>query len=138
MSREQQTHVLITGHREWTDDYIIGIFIHGIRLWHGTTLHLWYGCAPGADTMAKEATEITNGWMPHPYPADWNRYGKSAGPRRNAKMLRAMLKWANKDDIVLCIAFKNDLSPNLERGGTEDMIKRCQRANVPVYHVEQL
>lgn len=133
-----RTFALVCGDRNWDDDYIIGIFIHGIRAWHGTDLHLYHGAAPGADSMAGEATKLTNGWVVHSFPADWDRHGKKAGPIRNKQMLDAMMTRVQITDIAFCIAFKDELSENLHTGGTEDMIKRCMKANLPVYHLERL
>lgn len=43
------------------------------------------GCARGADTLGKEYGEKYN--IPvKMFPADWKRYGNSAGPRRNIEM----------------------------------------------------
>lgn len=137
-SREPRTYVLVTGSRDWEDDYIIGIFIHGLRAWHGINMHLFYGCARGADTIAYKATLETNGWVPHPFPADWDQYGKAAGSIRNQKMLDAMIKEVKRQDVVLAIAFKDDLRHMLDKGGTEDMIRRCQKADIPIYHIERL
>lgn len=55
------------------------------------------------------------------YPADWNNYGLSAGPRRNQTMLE------KQPDIV--IAVHND--PGLGRG-TRDMVTRARAAGIPV------
>jgi len=142
--RDPKVFVLATGSRDFTDDYIVGIFIHGMRLYHGLGLELYHGAAKGADTMAAEATKVTNGWITNPFPADWAKDGKAAGPIRNKRMLEAMLKAADHpDDICMCIAFKDDLGAQRHpdghtKGGTEHMIRLCQEADVPVYHLECL
>lgn len=43
------------------------------------------GEAPGADTLAKEWAE-SRGVECIPFPADWDRYRKAAGPIRNREM----------------------------------------------------
>jgi hypothetical protein len=43
------------------------------------------GCAKGADTLG-ERYAIENGFDILKYPADWDRYGKSAGYKRNQQM----------------------------------------------------
>lgn len=45
-----------------------------------------HGDAKGLDTIAREWAEFYG--VPHePHPADWVRWGASAGPRRNAEMV---------------------------------------------------
>lgn len=43
------------------------------------------GCAKGADSLG-ERYAVEKGLQVEKYPADWNRYGNSAGYRRNAQM----------------------------------------------------
>lgn len=57
------------------------------------------------------------------YPADWEKYGKVAGPIRNQQMLDE-----GKPDVVY--AFTDDLSNSR---GTADMCRRANKAGVPVY-----
>ncbi|MGH3525755.1 MAG: hypothetical protein ACRDQ6_00390 [Pseudonocardiaceae bacterium] len=45
-----------------------------------------HGGARGADQLADEVARGW-GWTPEPHPADWARYGRSAGYRRNAAMV---------------------------------------------------
>lgn len=45
-----------------------------------------HGDANGADTMAG-CWAVKNGLQVSVYPANWNRYGRSAGPIRNRQML---------------------------------------------------
>ena len=54
------------------------------------------------------------------YPAEWNRYGKSAGPLRNQWMLDF-----SAPDLV--VAFPADAGR-----GTQDMMRRAEAAGVPV------
>lgn len=43
-------------------------------------------CDRGADKFALQWREGTLGIELDPYPADWDRHGRSAGPRRNQEM----------------------------------------------------
>lgn len=52
------------------------------------------------------------------YPADWNNFGRSAGPMRNTQMLKA-----ERIDIVL--AFPGG-------AGTADMVSKALKANITV------
>jgi len=53
--------------------------------------------------------------MQRPYPADWETYGRAAGPIRNQKML-------DSEQINLCVAFPGG-------AGTADMVARCKKAH---------
>jgi len=109
--------VLVTGGRGWDDRHMIREVLE--KFPDGTTLI--HGDATGADTMAsQEATRL--GWTVWPYPADWARYGKAAGPLRNKQMLDE-----GKPDLVL--AFHDNLKVSK---GTLDMIDQARRAKVPV------
>lgn len=106
--------VLVTGSRAWTDrDTIRQALFNAEPI--GTVIH---GGARGADRIADElAAEL--GYSVEIYPADWDRYGKAAGHRRNAEMV------ATKPDVVL--AFPIGLSP-----GTRGCIELARRAGIPV------
>jgi hypothetical protein len=78
------------------------------------------GMAPGADTLAAEWAK-ERGIELAPFPADWSKYSRAAGPIRNAKMLVE-----GKPDVVM--AFPGDK-------GTKDMIKRATKAKIPVVQI---
>lgn len=79
------------------------------------------GEAKGADILARRAAEELN--IPVlKYPANWNKYGKRAGLLRNAQMLAE-----GKPDRVLAF----NTGPILTRG-TSDMVRRAERAGIPV------
>lgn len=75
------------------------------------------GCASGADAIGERYAE-ENGFEVEKYPADWNKYGTSAGPRRNKQM-------AEVCDYVIC--FWDEKSK-----GTRSMIDFAQRLNKPI------
>ena len=76
------------------------------------------GDARGADTLgAKYAYD--NGWPVEHYPADWDRWGKSAGYRRNYDM-------AKEADAL--VAFWDGKSR-----GTKHMIEIMEKLNKPVW-----
>jgi YspA, cpYpsA-related SLOG family len=74
------------------------------------------GCADGVDTMALEWARA-NRIEAKEFPADWDRYGNSAGPRRNAQM-------ADYSDAGLCFG---DGSTKGTRNMLEQMRKRGKR-----------
>lgn len=77
-----------------------------------------HGAADGADLLAGQWAWNAEVAVVE-CPADWSRYGRSAGPRRNAEMLRD-----HKPDAVL--AFPGGR-------GTEGMVALALKAGVPVW-----
>ncbi len=75
------------------------------------------GCASGADTIGRKYA-IENGFIIEEYPADWKKYGRSAGPKRNKKM-------AEICDFVIC--FWDGKSR-----GTKSMIEYAKFYNKPI------
>ena len=75
------------------------------------------GEAPGADTLARKYGEA-RGIPVRKFPADWQRYGRSAGHKRNAQMLK-------QGRPHLVVAFPGG-------PGTAGMIRLARNAGVPV------
>ena len=75
------------------------------------------GGARGADAIGERYAK-ENGFAVEKYPADWEKYGKSAGPIRNKQM-------AEISDYVIC--FWNEKSK-----GTKSMIDYAKKLNKPV------
>ncbi|HEY9059684.1 MAG TPA: DUF2493 domain-containing protein [Pseudobacteroides sp.] len=107
--------VLVSGSRFYRDYQKILAVIKSLDI----DLLIAGGCR-GADTLAVRAARQC-GISFIEYPADWQRFGKSAGPIRNAKMLRM-----EKPDLVLF--FHENLSCSK---GTADMLHRVIEANIP-------
>jgi len=108
--------ILFCGDRDWTDvekisqafdDYLPKVVIEGE--------------ARGADTLARLEAERRG--IPYlRFPADWDQYGRSAGPIRNKQMLVE-----GKPDLVL--AFHSDIENSK---GTANMKKQAEAAGVQV------
>ncbi len=85
-----------------------------------------YGFSVVIDGMARGADELAFDWAlsrvvkTERYAADWDKYGRSAGPIRNQKMIEAL------PDIA--VAFPGGR-------GTADMAARCRAAGVPLREV---
>lgn len=77
------------------------------------------GEAPGADTLARQWAD-SMGIPVEKYPAQWDKYGKAAGPIRNTQMLVE-----GKPDLVF--AFSKDLASSL---GTANMVSQAKRSAV--------
>lgn len=78
------------------------------------------GAARGADNIALSVARQLGLWA-WPCPADWARYGKAAGHRRNQRMLDQ-----GKPDLV--VAFPGG-------AGTANMIERAKKAGIEVREI---
>jgi len=114
--------ILICGDRNWTDRERIAMFLAPL----GSDTIIIEGGARGADTIAKEEAELRS-FQVMEFPAQWNKYGKSAGPIRNKQMLDE-----GKPDLV--VAFHNDIKNSK---GTKNMIKQAKKAGIKVILVEK-
>jgi hypothetical protein len=109
--------VLVCGDREWTASEPIATLLN---LCPPNTVVI-HGAARGADTIAgRLATEL--GFEVQPYPADWSKHGKAAGPIRNSQMLAE----GQPDEVH---AFHNNIDASR---GTKDMVEKARKAGVPV------
>ena len=141
------TLVLVAGSRLWTDrDRILEAFTDvefatpdgpgsGMALMHGA-------CPTGADRIASEAAEQW-GWMVLSRPADWGRYGASAGPRRNLAMVEEAKGYMGQGSRVVCLAFvlpcAKDTCPRKGAHwshGAENCGQAAERAGIPTEWIE--
>lgn len=117
--------VLVCGDRYWNDyAELSGALLSFIRF-SGLIpqdVTVISGAAAGADTLAAKCAKI-HGMSLQEYEADWDSYGKAAGPIRNKAMLVDGLP-----DIV--IAFHDSISTSK---GTANMIKQARKAGLVVY-----
>lgn len=81
---------------------------------------LVHGGARGVDTIAGEVG-ASLGYEVRVYPADWERYGRGAGPIRNKHMLVMEMP-----DLV--VAFHRDLKNSR---GTQDCLIQAEKMNIP-------
>lgn len=102
-TRTQRFRVLITGSRTWTDAPAIARVLNQLHVWQAERLVIVHGACPdGADAIADAWCRLHS--VPaERHPADWQRHGRAAGPRRNAAMVATR--------PALCLAFIRDNSP---------------------------
>lgn len=111
--------VLVCGGRDFNDVEFIHRTLDALSRLREFDVMI-HGAAPGADSLAGAWAKHHN--MPvEVYPADWQKYGKRAGPIRNAQMLRE-----GKPDVV--IAFPGGR-------GTAHMTMLAREAGVKVMDV---
>jgi hypothetical protein len=107
--------VLVCGSRNWQD---LETIFRGLRDL-GPIEVVIEGEAPGADRLAAQAAHRL-GITVLRFPADWDRYGKAAGPIRNQQMLDE-----GRPDLVLAY-------PLPDSRGTWDMVRRAVAAGIEV------
>ncbi len=81
------------------------------------TLIFVSGCCSGADMMG-ELFAKENGFEIERFPAEWEKYGKSAGPKRNKQM-------SEIGDYFICFWDGNSK-------GTKSMIELAKSQNKPI------
>lgn len=108
--------ILICGGRNFDNYTLLSKVMRKIRNKH-PTVELVHGAAKGADTLAQKYAD-EHDIITKIYPADWEKYGKKAGPIRNAAML-----FDSQPDAVIAFPGGN---------GTAHMIKTAQDAGFTV------
>ena len=84
----QSFRLLVTGSRTWDDVQAIERALAVILDRHPEGVLLVHGACPhGADAIAAAYAARTPGYRIEAHPADWRRYGRAAGYRRNAEMI---------------------------------------------------
>lgn len=80
--------MIVAGGRDYSNQNIVNYYIDRVKDVcdsRGLNLVIVCGMATGADTLGRNYA-IYNGLEVLEFPADWNRYGKSAGYIRNKEM----------------------------------------------------
>jgi hypothetical protein len=107
--------IMVTGSRDWEDAALIERVLDKWRTRSALPLVLIHGgCPTGADNLA-DAWARKHGVRVQRFPAQWARYGRRAGPRRNAEMVKLPAL------SVVC-AFSRNHSP-----GTENAIRLAKQ-----------
>jgi hypothetical protein len=113
-----QIKLIVAGSRGFSDysllckklDYFLG------RVSSEDEVTIIGGTARGADTMGEQYAK-ERGYAVERMPADWERYGKSAGYRRNEEMAKV---------ATHCVLFWDQVSR-----GTKHMADIADRHNIP-------
>ena len=117
--RMDPQRVLVCGGRDYADRDQLYRILDAAHL-ANQIICLIHGAARGADALAADWA-LDRDVLCTAYPADWDGDGGAAGPIRNQKMLDL-----GKPHLV--IAFPGGR-------GTADMVKRAEKAGVPVAKV---
>lgn len=118
--------LLVCGSREFTDFELLtrklDEYLSSADL---SKLEIVSGAARGADTLAEQYAHL-RGIKFTSFPADWNRYGRSAGFIRNDEMAEYC-----KGPMNACVAFWDG-----DSSGTQHMMKTALRKRMSVLKVK--
>ncbi len=114
--------ILFCGDRNWADEGFVRMVMSALKVNLGDYTVI-EGEASGADKISAAIARVDLNLPVEPYPAEWNLWGKAAGPIRNTKMLRE-----GKPDGV--VAFHYDLSKSK---GTKNMVEQALGSGLPVW-----
>lgn len=123
-----KTVLLVTGCRRWTNERAMLVKLVELTQ-RCSELTIVHGGARGADAMASRLGKKVNADV-LVVPADWDRDGRSAGFKRNDRMLEMVLAMQDDGVNVEVMAFKEEFDSTLKRGGTEHMVKRCKEVGL--------
>jgi hypothetical protein len=113
--------LLVTGSRTWDNPRAVEQALAVILARHPGGVLLVHGACPrGADAIAAAYAARTHGYQIEAHPADWRRYGRAAGHRRNAEMIAL-----GADG---CVAFIRDASP-----GSTATVRLAEAAGIPIW-----
>lgn len=113
--RQSSRTVLVCGSRDWADPD--SVYMELQRATSDTEhVHVIHGDAPGADTMGAAAAHDF-GYEVTAFRAEWDRFGKAAGPMRNLRMLDA------GPDLVLAFGTGR---------GTDHTVREAEKRGIPV------
>lgn len=114
--------VLVCGSRDWSDPMAIQLTLERLDAVHGIEAVI-HGDCRGADRAAGQWARDTRWVSLLVFPADWERYGRRAGPIRNRQMI-------TEGQPTMVLAFHPDLENSR---GTKDMVRAAKDAGLPVY-----
>lgn len=117
--------VIVTGSRAWPDPVRVAHELNTLYLQHGPFVLVHGACATGADAAAAHWYEVCGmdlGCTEVTYPADWDAFGRKAGPIRNRQMVEGGA------DLVLAF-------PLFDSRGTKNTIDLAEAAGIPVKKV---
>lgn len=117
---DKRVRLIICGDRHYRNYRLIETVVRSLHVSPGIELLIEGECPyGGADTMGRNAAVLLKIPLLR-MPADWNTYGRAAGPIRNREMRRELLKWPGKK---MCLGFHTNIAGSV---GTRDMLDLCR------------
>ena len=116
--------VLICGDRHWENREAIRSWLAKLQDWgYDTVIE---GGAKGADRIAEQEARLM-GFTVIEFPAEWDLYGRAAGPIRNKQMIVE-----GKPELV--VAFHSDIT---QSKGTANMVSQARKAGIKAIVVDK-
>lgn len=127
--------MLITGSREYGSSGRVHDVVESALMFcntTGDTLTVVVGdCPTGADLYARQFCE-DRGVVCSVGVADWDTFGKRAGPMRNRAMVQRVARYADTADTVVVVAF---FEPGAGNRGTTDCVTAAREAGLTVHEI---
>ena len=116
--------VIVCGGRDYSNYELVSKVMDQIcnEFFKGEVTTIIQGGARGADALGKRWA-LENNYPLEQFDAEWHKYGKVAGFKRNQEMLDD----SGKNCIVVAFPGGN---------GTYDMVQRAKRAGVALYNIK--
>ena len=127
--------VIIAGGRDFNDKYllednlmewILDIYLKHMHTNEKVSIEIISGNASGADRLGEEFAK-EHLYELKLFPANWNKYGRAAGPIRN----KQMAEYASQSDKGVLFAFWNG-----ESKGTKNMISIATNLGLDVHIIK--
>lgn len=119
--------VIVTGSRRWTNAQRVYDALSEVYQRHGPFTLVHGACATGADLYAHQWFRVAGhalGVGEIRYRAEWEKYGRAAGPRRNAAMVHAGA------DLVLAFPLPGG-------SGTQGTMDLARRAGIEIKEIHE-
>lgn len=119
--------ILVTGAREYSNKKLVRNTLKNAVEDHEKIILIHGGCS-GADKLAGEVG-LKLGFIVEVYPAEWKKYGKSAGPKRNKQMVDRLVEYKNLGYNIKMFAFHDDIDNSK---GTKNCVNIAQKNGIAV------
>ena len=117
--------IIVTGGRTYAD----ADKVNQVLTAHMPIHELWHGGCTGADMLARAFAMSHRGMHELTFVAQWDKYGKSAGPVRNNRMMQAGKAAVAEGHSVTVVAFPGG-------AGTAHAVKCARSAGLVVVEVD--
>ena len=127
-SLQKDLYVIVAGSRSFNDYRMLTEkldYYFSVKISQGFKIHIVSGGAKGADMLAEQYAK-EKGYESLVFPADWNRFGKSAGYKRNRQIHEFIAKFPYR----ACVCFWDGTSH-----GTADNFNLCNEYKTPLRKV---
>lgn len=125
--------IVVTGGRDLSRKAWRPIIEKALAEYQNTNTLVIHGNAFGADMLARDIA-LDLGMTVIPFPADWEEYGKAAGPIRNRAMIDTVLPMFEYGNDVEVFAFHPDV---MSSKGTLNMVRASWDAYLPIRLYQQ-